>query len=59
MTEQGSLFDELPDAPPKPGLSYDDWCSVCGVETPHIFHGIRYCEDDHPDPGPHIKATRA
>lgn len=55
MTEQGSLFDELPDAPPKPGVSHNDWCSVCGVETPHIFHGIRYCEDDHPDPGEHIK----
>ena len=59
MTPQPSLFDEIPDAAPKPGVSYDDWCVTCGVETPHIFKGVRYCAEDHPDPGPHIRADRA
>lgn len=53
---QASLFDELPDAPQEDAKPAYDWaCSVCQENTPHLFHGVRYCAEHHPDPGPYVK----
>lgn len=34
-------------------------CVECGRGTPHLFKGIRYRADHHPDPGPHIRLPKA
>lgn len=30
-------------------------CSICGWGTGHLYKGVRYCGDHHPNPGEHIK----
>lgn len=40
-------------------VDYTPTCSVCQRHTPHLFKGVRYCAEHHPDPGPHIKRRAA